>query len=130
MKHAFLALGFLLVAGLPAKADISHQISRSFQLDVHGATNRSVRIDSRYRTNYSPNVEEYPTSAALRDEDLIPKDALIPYETPAFEEFTIREPGVANDLSGSIDAYGEIHLNPGGPGTSAIGQVISDLTVR
>ena len=48
---------------------------------------------------------------------------------PNFGSVTTTSGGVAGNLSGSIDSGGAISITAGGAGTSAIGQVIQELTV-
>ena len=49
---------------------------------------------------------------------------------PAFGNVTTTSGGVAGNLGGSIDSGGAISITAGGAGTSAIGQVIQELTVK
>ena len=48
MTRALLVLGITLVAALPARADLTHRISSSVQLDVGGASSRAVRLGNSY----------------------------------------------------------------------------------
>jgi len=48
MTRALLVLGITLVAAMPAKADLTHRISSSIQLDVGGASTRAVRVGNSY----------------------------------------------------------------------------------
>ena len=48
MTRALLALGITLAAALPAKADLTHRLSSSVQLDVGGASTRAVRLPNSY----------------------------------------------------------------------------------
>ena len=48
MTRAFLVLGITLAAALPARADLTHRISSSIQLDVGGASTRAVRVGNSY----------------------------------------------------------------------------------
>ena len=49
---------------------------------------------------------------------------------PAFGNVTTTSGGVAGSLAGSIATDGAISITAGGAGTSAIGQVIQELTVK
>ena len=49
---------------------------------------------------------------------------------PAFGSVTTTSGGVAGDLGGSIATDGAITITAGGAGTSAIGQVIQELTIK
>ena len=48
MTRALLVLGITLAAALPAKADLTHRLSSSVQLDVGGASTRAVRLPNSY----------------------------------------------------------------------------------
>ena len=48
MTRALFVLGITLVAALPARADLTHRISSSVQLDVGGASSRAVRLGNSY----------------------------------------------------------------------------------
>ena len=48
MTRALLVLGITLVATMPARADLTHRISSSIQLDVGGASTRAVRVGNSY----------------------------------------------------------------------------------
>ncbi|NBT51261.1 MAG: hypothetical protein EBT12_06860 [Marivivens sp.] len=101
MNRSLLALGITLAAALPARADLSHRISSSVQLDVHGASTRAIRVGNSYSISGS-GVDTTDGSTA----------------------------GVVGGLSGTISSSGAVTISPGGANTSAIGQVISELTVR
>ena len=49
---------------------------------------------------------------------------------PAFGSTTTTSGGVAGDLAGSIATDGAISITAGGSGTSAIGQVIQELSIK
>jgi len=48
MTRALLVLGITLVAAMPARAELTHRISSSIQLDVGGASTRAVRVGNSY----------------------------------------------------------------------------------
>ena len=48
MTRTLLVLGITLAAALPAKADLTHRLSSSVQLDVGGASTRAVRLSNSY----------------------------------------------------------------------------------
>jgi hypothetical protein len=48
MTRALLVLGITLAAAMPARADLTHRISSSIQLDVGGASTRAVRVGNSY----------------------------------------------------------------------------------
>ena len=49
---------------------------------------------------------------------------------PAFGSVTTTSGGVAGSLGGTIDSGGALSITAGGAGTSAIGQVIQELTTK
>lgn len=53
MKRSLLVLGITLVSALPAKADLTHRISSSIQLDVGAASSRAVRLPNTYSVSGS-----------------------------------------------------------------------------
>ena len=48
MKRSLLVLGITLAAALPARADLTHRISSSVQLDVGAASSRAIRVGNSY----------------------------------------------------------------------------------
>ena len=48
MNRTLLVLGITLAAALPARADLTHRISSSVQLDVGGASTRAIRVGNTY----------------------------------------------------------------------------------
>jgi hypothetical protein len=48
MTRTLLVLGITLAAALPAKADLTHRISSSVQLDVGAASSRAIRVGNSY----------------------------------------------------------------------------------
>ena len=48
MIRSFLVLGITLAAALPARADLTHRISSSVQLDVGAASSRAIRVGNSY----------------------------------------------------------------------------------
>ena len=62
--------------------------------------------------------------------DAIPSSAPTVGEVPNFSDVTSTAAGSAGTLAGTISTSGAITLTAGGPNTSAIGQVISELQSR
>ena len=62
--------------------------------------------------------------------DIVPTSAPTVGEVPAFGDVTSTAAGTNTGLSGSVTTAGTITISPGGANTSAIGQVISELTTR
>ena len=48
MTRTLLVLGITLAAALPAKADLTHKIQSSVQLEVGGASTRAIRVGNSY----------------------------------------------------------------------------------
>ena len=48
MNRSLLVLGITLAAALPARADLTHRISSSVQLDVGAASSRAIRVGNSY----------------------------------------------------------------------------------
>jgi len=48
MTRALLVLGITLAAASPARADLTHRISSSVQLDVGAASSRAIRVGNSY----------------------------------------------------------------------------------
>ena len=66
MKRTLLVLGITLAAASPAKADLTHRISSSIQLDVGGASSRAIRIGNSYNVSGSGvNTTDGTTSGAI-----------------------------------------------------------------
>ena len=164
MNRALLVLGITLAAALPARADLTHKISSSIQLDVKGASTRAVRVGNSYNisgsgvsttdgttagaigglgshTNGVGAITTVTASQATSGSafsfansytvgDTIPTSAPTVGDVPAFGDITSEAAGTAGSLAGTISTSGAITLTPGSGGTSAIGQVITELTVR
>ena len=62
--------------------------------------------------------------------DAVPTSAPTVGEVPAFGDVTSTASGTAGDLAGTITTAGAVTVTAGGANTSAIGQVISELTTR
>ena len=53
MNRSLLVLGITLAAALPARADLTHRIQSSVQLEVGGASTRAVRVGNSYSVSGS-----------------------------------------------------------------------------
>ena len=168
MTRTLLVLGITLAAALPAQADLTHRLSSSIQLDVHGASTRAVRVGNSYSVSGS-GVDTSVTSGGTTTSDAIgglgavtdgvnavtipdatqatagnsfsfansytqgdavPTSAPTVGEVPAFGDVTSTAAGTNTGLAGTITTSGAITISPGAGNTSAIGQVISELTTR
>ena len=164
MTRALLVLGITLAAALPAKADLTHRISSSIQLDVGGASTRAVRRSNSYSVSGSGvNTTDGTTSGAIgglgahtngvnaltavtatqatngsafsfsnsfQAGDTIPTSAPTVGAVPAFSDITSTAAGTASTLAGTISTAGAVTVTAGGANTSAIGQVVTELTTR
>jgi hypothetical protein len=164
MNRSLLVLGITLAAALPAKADLTHKISSSIQLDVKGASTRAIRVGNSYSISgsgvsttdgstagvvgglgaHTAGVGALTTVTASQATsgsafsfansytvgDTIPTSAPTVGDVPAFGDITSEAAGTAGSLAGTISTSGAITLTPGSGGTTAIGQVITELTTR
>ena len=168
MNRSLLVLGITLAAAFPARADLTHRISSSVQLDVGGASTRAIRVGNSYSISGS-GVDTSVTSGgnttadaigglgaatngvnaitipdatqktagnsfsfanSYTQGDTVPTSAPTVGEVPAFGDVTSTAAGTNTGLAGTITTAGAITISPGAGNTSAIGQVISELTTR
>ena len=161
MNRALLVVGIALL-GTPAKADITHKIQSSVQLQVDGAASQASRIGSTLSVSgsnitldtapvlgtltagsavgYTPGAYSITTAgdAFSYSESFIEGDATPSATTvnsgiadlPAFGNTTTTSGGVAGDLAGTIGSDGTMSITAGGAGTTAIGQVVTTITVE
>ena len=168
MNRCLLVLGVTLAAVLPARADLTHKIQSSVQLEVGGASTRAIRVGNAYSisgtgVDTSVTAGGSTTSDALgglgaatagvnaitvpdatqktagnafsfatsyTQGDTVPTSAPAVGAVPAFGDVTSTAAGTSTNLTGSVTTAGTITISPGGANTSAIGQVISELTTR
>ena len=158
---------FLLLFAAPVKADITHKLTSSVQLNVNAAATNVERIGSSYSvsgnnvtTQYTPEggsatasvgamtiasgVGSIPTLSAVQatagesfsftqsftQGDAIVSSAPSVGAVSALSNQTSTASGVAGSLAGTIDSSSTIGLTGGGAGTSAIGQFVSEITIR
>ena len=158
---------FLLLFAAPVKADITHKLTSSVQLNVNAAATNVERIGSSYSvsgnnvtTQYTPEggsattsvgamtiasgVGSIPTLSAVQatagesfsfTQSFTQGDAIVS-SAPSLgavsplSSQTSTAAGVAGTLAGTIDSSSTITLTGGGAGTSAIGQFVSEITIR
>jgi len=168
MTRALFVLGITLAAALPARADLTHRISSSVQLDVGAASSRAIRVGNSYSISGSgvdtsitaggnttadalgglgaatngvnaitiPDATQKTAGNAFSfansytQGDAVPTSAPTVGEVPAFGDVTSTAAGTNTGLAGTITTAGAITISPGAGNTSAIGQVISELTTR
>ena len=168
MNRSLLVLGITLAAALPARADLTHRISSSVQLDVGGASTRAIRVGNSYSISGSgvdtsvtaggnttadaigglgaatngvnaitiPDATQatggnaFSFANSYTQGDAVPTSAPTVGEVPAFGDVTSTAAGTNTGLAGTITTAGAVTISPGAGNTSAIGQVISELTTR
>ena len=158
---------FLLLFAAPVKADITHKLTSSVQLNVNAAATNVERIGSSYSvsgnnvtTQYTPDggaatnsvgamtiasgVGSIPTLSAVQatagesfsftqsftQGDAIVSSAPSVGAVSALSNQTSTAAGVAGSLAGTIDSSSTIGLTGGGAGTSAIGQFVSEISIK
>ena len=160
-------LPFLLLFAAPVKADITHKLTSSVQLNVNAAATNVERIGTSYSvsgnnvtTQYTPEggsatnsvgsltiasgVGSIPTLSAVQatagesfsftqsftQGDAVVSSAPSVGAVSPFSSQTSTAAGSAGSLAGTIDSSSTIGLTGGGAGTSAIGQFVSEITIR
>jgi hypothetical protein len=158
---------FLLLFAAPVKADITHKLTSSVQLQVNAAATNVERIGTSYSvsgnnvtTQYTPEggsatnsvgsltvasgVGSIPTLSAVQatagesfsftqsftQGDAVVSSAPSTGSVSPLSSQTSTAAGVAGSLAGTIDSSSTIGLTGGGAGTSAIGQFVSEITIR
>jgi hypothetical protein len=168
MIRSLLVLGITLSAALPARADLTHRISSSVQLDVGAASSRAIRVGNSFSISGNgidtsvtsggsttsdalgglgaatngvnaitiPDATQktagnsFSFATSYTQGDTVPTSAPTVGAVPAFGDVTSTAAGTNTGLSGSVTTAGTITISPGAGNTSAIGQVISELTTR
>ena len=158
---------FLLLFAAPVKADITHKLTSSVQLQVNAAATNVERIGSSYSvsgnnvtTQYTPDggsatnsvgamtitsgVGSIPTLSAVQatagesfsftqsftQGDAIVSSAPTVGAVSPLSSQTSTSAGTAGSLAGTIDSSSTITLTGGGAGTSAIGQFVSEISIK
>ena len=158
---------FLLLFAAPVKADITHKLTSSVQLQVNAAATNVERVGTSYSvsgnnvtTQYTPEggsatysigsltvtsgVGSIPTLSAVQataseswsftqsftQGDAIVSSAPTVGAVSPLSSQTSTSAGTAGSLAGTIDSSSTIGLTGGGAGTSAIGQFVSEITIR
>ena len=160
-------LPFLLLFAAPVKADITHKLTSSVQLNVNAAATNVERIGTSYSvsgnnvtTQYTPEggsatnsvgsltvasgVGSIPTLSAVQatagesfsftqsftQGDAVVSSAPSTGSVSPLSSQTSTAAGVAGSLAGTIDSSSTIGLTGGGAGTSAIGQFVSEISIK
>ena len=158
---------FLLLFAAPVKADITHKLTSSVQLQVNAAATNVERVGSSYSvsgnnvtTQYTPDggsatnsvgamtiasgVGSIPTLSAVQatagesfsftqsftQGDAIVSSAPTVGAVSPLSSQTSTSAGTAGSLAGTIDSSSTITLTGGGAGTSAIGQFVSEISIK
>ena len=162
----FLPLLILIFAPV-AKADITHKLSSSVQLQVNAAATNVERVGTSYSvsgnnvtTQYTPEggsatnsvgsltvssgVGAIPTLSAVQatagesfsfSQSFTQGDAIVSSAPSVgavspLSSQTSTAAGTAGSLAGTIDSSSTISLTGGGAGTSAIGQFVSEISIK
>ena len=157
----------ILIFAPAAKADITHKLTSSVQLQVNAAATNVERIGSSYSvsgnnvtTQYTPDggsatnsvgamtitsgVGSIPTLSAVQatagesfsftqsftQGDAIVSSAPTVGAVSPLSSQTSTAAGSAGSLAGTIDSSSTISLTGGGAGTSAIGQFVSEISIK
>ena len=160
-------LPFLLLFAAPVKADITHKLTSSVQLNVNAAATNVERIGTSYSvsgnnvtTQYTPEggsatnsvgsltiasgVGSIPTLSAVQatagesfsftqsftQGDAVVSSAPSVGAVSPLSSQTSTAAGSAGSLAGTIDSSSTIGLTGGGAGTSAIGQFVSEISIK
>ena len=157
----------ILIFAPAAKADITHKLTSSVQLQVNAAATNVERVGTSYSvsgnnvtTQYTPEggsatnsigsltiasgVGSIPTLSAVQatagesfsftqsftQGDAIVSSAPSVGAVSPLSSQTSTAAGSAGSLAGTIDSSSTISLTGGGAGTSAIGQFVSEISIK
>ena len=146
MKRLALVLGVTLFAA-PVQADIAHRVQSSVSLSGSNVTLSTEPVlgtlTSGTALGYTPGEYSITTagdafsySESYTEGDDVPTvlsttvtSGVVP-ALPIFGSTTTTSGGVAGTLAGTIATDGALSITSGGSGTTAIGQVIQELTIK
>jgi len=127
----------------PASADITHAIKSSISLTVDGTPPVLGTLTSGTALGYTPGAysittagDSFSYSESYIEGDDVPAvlsttvTAGVVPALPIFGNTTTTAGGVAGTLAGTIATDGALAITAGGAGTTAIGQVIQELTIK
>ena len=152
MKRLLFVFTLLSIA-VPAKADITHSLSSSVQLQVNAAATQVERIGSSFSITgngvdttdgTTANTVSVGTIAATQDTpgsafsftqsytqaDAVPQSAPTVGAVGNFSNQTSTAAGTKDTLAGTITSAGVMTLTAGGAGTVATGQHVTSLTIK
>ena len=126
MKKASLLFGMALLGfTLPARADLTHRLTSSVQLQVDAGYTSVSRAANSYSTSGS-GVSTTVTPSG----DAIVTTAADVGDVNGYSNTVSTAPGSAGALAGTLSTAGAIGLTAGGAGTSATGQFVTEITIR
>jgi hypothetical protein len=127
-----------------AAATQAQRIGSSFSISgsnidtTDGTTANTVSVGTVTSGVYAPGTiaatqddpgQAFSFSQSLNTGDAVPSSAISVGSVPNFSNVTSTGAGVAGSLAGTIVSDGTITLTAGGAGTSAVGQVITEITI-
>ena len=169
MKRALLLFGMILMSGTAARADLTHRLSSSTQLQVDAGYTSVSRAANTYSTSGSgvsttitpsggsaasnlggisavstagvatfalPDVAQttqgnaYSFTQSISTGDAIVTTAADVGDVLGYSNIVSTAPGTAGNLAGTIATSGAMALTAGGAGTSATGQLVTEITIR
>ena len=152
MKRLLFVFTLLSIA-VPAKADITHSLSSSVQLQVNAAATQVERVGSSFSITGNgvdttdgttagtvsvgtiTATQDVPGAAFSFTQSYTQADA-VPTSAPTvgavgnFSDQTSTAAGTKDTLAGTITSAGVMTLTAGGAGTVATGQHVTSLTIQ
>jgi hypothetical protein len=95
-----------------------------------GAHTNGVNALTAVTATQATNGSAFSFSNSFQAGDTIPTSAPTVGAVPAFSDITSTAAGTASTLAGTISTSGAVTVTAGGANTSAIGQVVTELTTR
>ncbi len=145
----------ILIFAPAARADITHKLSSSIQLQVNAAATQVSRIGNSYSvsgnnvtTQYTPEggsatnsigsltiasgVGSIPSLTAVQATagESWSFTQSFTQAVSAYSDQTSTAAGVAGALAGTIDSSSTLALTAGGAGTVATGQFVSEISIK
>ena len=94
-----------------------------------GTITSGVLAPGAIAATQASNGNAFSYSQSYTQADAVPQSAATVGAIPNFSSVTSTAAGSAGDLAGTITTAGAITLTAGGAGTSAVGQLVSEITV-
>ena len=118
MKKLIPFIMLALAAPMSARADITHKLSSSVQLQVNAAATQDVPGAAFSFTQSYTQADAVSTSAPTVG------------TVGNFSNQTSTSAGTAGTLAGTITSAGVMTITAGGAGTVATGQHVTELTIK